>query len=237
MRIAILEDDPAQLAMLVSWLEEADHNVIGMSDGYSYMRTLQAEAFDLLLLDWDVPGYSGVDVLVWSRLRHHRNTPAIILTHKTAEQDVVAAFKAGADDFIRKPAARSEVLARIEAVTRRSVQGPRRVLEIGKFRLDRVTSRAWHDGNEVHLTATQFALAVQFFENVGQVLSRNRLYIAVWGRPHAIESRTLDAHISNLRSKLGLRAENGLRISMLYSYGYRLEPSHLPEEAAGGAAA
>ncbi|WP_296228658.1 response regulator transcription factor [Ralstonia sp. UBA689] len=227
MKIAILEDNPPQLAMLVSWLQEAGHEVTGFSNGREYMKSLQSETYDLLLLDWEIPDYAGIDVLAWLRLRQYRNTPAIMLTHKTSEEDVVTALKIGADDVIRKPAQRNEVLARIAAVTRRSLTTERRMLEIGKFRLDRVTSRAWHDELEVHLTATQFALAVQFFENFGQVISRERLYAAIWGRSHAIESRTLDAHISNLRAKLGLRAENGLRISMLYNHGYRLESTFL----------
>lgn len=226
MKIAILEDDPPQLAMLVSWLQDAGHDVTSFGSGREYMKSLQSETYDLLLLDWEIPDYAGIDILAWVRLRHHRSTPAIILTHKTSETDVVTALQIGADDVIRKPAQRNEVLARIIAVTRRAQPSHRRLLEIGKFRLDRITSRAWCDEREVHLTATQFALAVQFFENFGQVISRDRLYVAVWGRSHSIESRTLDAHISNLRNKLGLRAENGLRIAMLYNHGYRLESTH-----------
>lgn len=232
MRIAVLEDDEAQLMLLVSWLTAAGHEVSSARNGMEFIRLLQKEPFDLLVLDWEVPAYSGLEVLIWVRLRHCRNTPAIVLTQRTAEDDVVTALNAGADDYIRKPPLRTEVLARIESLTRRTRGAAQRVVTLGAFRLDRFAGQVWRGGEEVRLTSTQFALALQFFDHPGEILSRERLYLAIWGRALLVESRTLDAHVSNLRAKLGLRVENGVRLSTVYGYGYRLEAAHGPDAPA-----
>lgn len=223
LRIALLEDDPSQVELIATWLSAAGHEVTSFASGRDIVKDLKAAVYDLLILDWELPDFSGLDVLAWARLRHHRQTPVIVLTHRSSGQDAAIALNAGANDFIRKPANRDELLARIEAVTNGRSAARQSVITLGAFRLDRNAGSASCHGNEVHLTAIQFSLAWHLFENIGQVVSRERLHVAIWGRADAIESRTLDAHISNLRAKLGIRPENGLKISALYNYGYRIE--------------
>ncbi|WP_191002299.1 MULTISPECIES: response regulator transcription factor [Cupriavidus] len=221
--IALLEDDAVQASMISRWLNGANHDVATFSTGRAFIRTLQTEKFDVLILDWMLPDMSGIDVLAWARMRHHRATPVIILTQKNEGRDVATALRSGADDFVRKPVDRDELLARIESATRRKGHDPQSSITIGAFVLDRVSGAARRGMQDIHLTATEFALAWELFENAGQIVSRERLHVAVWGRNHTVQSRTLDAHISNLRVRFGLRAENGLRVVSLYNHGYRLE--------------
>lgn len=221
--IALLEDDVTQASLLTRWLNGANHDVATFGTGRTFIRALQTEKFDALLLDWMLPDMSGIDVLAWARMRHHRSTPAIILTQKNEGRDVATALRSGADDFLRKPVDRDELLARIESATRRKGLDPQSSITIGTFTLDRVSGAARRGEHEVHLTATEFALAWELFDNAGQIVSRERLHVAVWGRNHTVQSRTLDAHISNLRVRFGLRAENGLRVISLYNHGDRLE--------------
>lgn len=223
LQIGLLEDDASQSALITSWLEAAGHQVTGFRSGREIVKELRSAAYDLLVLDWELPDFSGLDVLVWARMRHYRDTPIIVLTHRSSGQDAAAALRAGANDFIRKPADRNELLARVDTVTARRATLRRTSITLGQFHLDRNAGFAWRGKEQIPLTAIQFALAWHLFENAGQVVPRERLHVAVWGRPEAIESRTLDAHISNLRMKLGIRPENGLKISALYSYGYRIE--------------
>lgn len=223
-RIALLEDDDSQADMIMGWLVEAGHNVRRYARGRDILKELKgATDYDLLILDWEVPDFSGLDVLAWARLHHHRDTPIIVLTLRHSGHDAALALQAGANDFVRKPADKSELLARVMTATARKAATQSAIISVGKFRLDRNSGAAWRGDEEIRLTAIQFALAWHFFENVGHVITRERLHLAVWGRQEIVESRTLDAHVSNLRAKLGIRQENGLKISALYNYGYRIE--------------
>lgn len=226
LNIALLEDDVAQSDVITQWLNSANHEVAVFNTGRAFIRALRSDMFDALILDWVLPDLSGLDVLAWARLRHHRSTPVIFLTQKTDGRDVATALRSGADDYVRKPVDREELLARVELVTRRKSADTRAVIKIGDFTLDHVSGIARRGSAEVHLTATEFALAWELFQNAGQIVSRERLHVAVWGRQHGVQSRTLDAHISNLRVRFGLRTENGLRIVSLYNHGYRLESLH-----------
>ncbi|WP_423198885.1 MULTISPECIES: response regulator transcription factor [unclassified Cupriavidus] len=223
LNIALLEDDVVQSNLITRWLNSANHEVASFGTGRDFIRALQSDKFDALILDWILPDLSGLDVLAWARLRHHRSTPVIFLTQKNEGRDVATALRCGADDFVRKPVDRDELLARVESATRRHVTDARTRITIGKFTLDRGACQARRGDDEIHLTSTEFALAWELFQNAGQIVSRERLHVAVWGRHHGVQSRTLDAHISNLRMRFGLRAENGLRVVSLYNHGYRLD--------------
>ncbi|MGU3629895.1 response regulator transcription factor [Comamonas sp. C24C] len=223
LKIALLEDDLVQADLVSRWLGEAGHEVIVFQSSREIIKNLMISKYDLLLLDWELPDFSGIDVLAWARLKHHRDTPAIILTMRSSGHHAAEALNAGANDFVRKPADREELLARIEAATARKENSKRLAITIGLFKLDRNGSTAYRDGVEIQLTSIQFSLAWHLFQNVGHVVSREQLRIAVWGRAEGADSRTMDTHISNLRSRLGLRPDHGLKVSALYNYGYRLE--------------
>jgi len=223
-RIALLEDDPEQADIVKRWLEQAGHDVHDFGRGADLLRRASRESFDLYLLDWILPDIDGDEVL--RRLRQERDigTPVIFVTSRDAEEDVVAALKAGADDYMTKPLRRLELLSRVEAVLRRALRPlSQPLLEMGSYRFDLTTRQVQVSGEPVSLTDKEFELALFLFRHQGQLVSRGHLMDAVWGKNADIATRTLDTHISRLRGKLSLRPENGVRLASVYNFGYRLE--------------
>jgi two-component system, OmpR family, response regulator RegX3 len=225
MRIALLEDDGEQIERISRLLDTAGHVVHGFSRGRALLSSLRSETYDLVILDWEVPGVSGLDVLRGIRARVGPPVPVLFLTHRDSEADVVEALQAGADEFLIKPARDRELLARIDALCRRA-QGHAlapEVLEIHPFRIDRTHQRIEREGVPLELTRREFEVAVLLFRNVGQVLSRGHILEAVWGQGEVTNTRTVDMHVSRVRQVLGLSAAIGLRLTAIYGFGYRLE--------------
>lgn len=224
MRFAIIEDDPAQMEVLTAWLKEAGHDVHGFTLAREFMRVASRESFDLLLVDWMLPDLTGEQVLRWLRVERNNDTPAIFITSRDAEEDIANAFSAGADDYVVKPPRRIELLSRIEAVLRRAQpKSPNQTLTVGLYHFDLAKKTLGIDGTGVDLTDKEFELAAFLFRNLGRLLSRGHLLEAVWGRNPSLATRTVDTHISRVRSKLNLRPENGFRLTPTYNFGYRLE--------------
>lgn len=225
MRIALLEDDPVQSTTLAAWLREAGHDVHTYGSARDLKRDVGRESFDIFLLDWMLPEQSGEEVLHWLREQRGESVPVIFLTARNAEEDIVAALSAGADDYMIKPLRRAEMLSRIAAVWRRSQPRSREldVVEYPPYRFEIPTHRALRNGVPVELTEKEFNLAVFLFRNLGRLLSRGHLLEAVWGRNASVATRTVDTHVSRVRSKLELRPESGFRLTPAYNYGYRLE--------------
>ena len=225
MRIAILEDDISQTELLSHWLQLAGHNAHAFEQGANLLRALERESFDALLLDWNVPDLSGVEVLKRVRQRLHSSVPVLFVTGRNREDDVVTALREGADDYMIKPVRRLELLARLEALSRRGRHGPEQaeVIELDVFKVDCQTRTVHRNGKQVVLTAKDFDLSVLFLRNVGRLLSRGHIRETVWGPNAVVTSRTLDTHVSRIRNKLGLTPEFGWRLAAVYRYGYRLE--------------
>ena len=225
MRIAYLEDDTTQAELIRDWLSEAGHNCMHCSSGREFMVMMRRETFDLLLLDWEVPDMSGREVL--SEIRANGNAvPVLFATQRDDEESIVGALKDGADDYMVKPLRRAELLARIDALGRRSGVGdviPQTVQEVGPWTIDRERRTIKLDGEPTKLTDKDFELASYLFQNVGKLMSRSHLLEKVWGILSAIESRTVDVHISRIRRSLEIRPERGYRIKTIYQHGYRLE--------------
>ena len=232
MRLAILEDDPVQSEALQGWLREAGHDVHAFSNSRDFVRMAGRESFDLCLLDWKLPDMSGQEVLRWLRQDRHNDVPVIFVTARDAEEDIVEGLGNGADDYLIKPLRRMELLSRIEAIMRRvRPSDADRVLEVAPYSFDVATRQARMDGEPVELTEKEFDLAVFLFRNLGRLLSRGHMLEAVWGRNPNLATRTVDTHISRVRSKLGLRPDSGYRLSPTYNYGYRLERVSAESEA------
>lgn len=230
MRIAILDDDESQVQLVSYLLEKAGFNCHGFANGKDLLRQLRRESFDLLVLDWSVPDISGTEILSWVRGNLSQRVPVLFVTGRTSENDIVAGLAAGADDYMIKPLRGSELVARVQALLRRAYpEAVHDQISFGPYRFE--TSR-----NEVHftgesgqthsalLTQKEFDLALMLFRNAGRPLSRSHIREVVWGRDIEIPSRTMDTHISRIRSKLELRPEHGFRLVPVYSYGYRLDP-------------
>ena len=224
MRIAILEDDPSQMELLVHWLQLAGHHAHAFERGAALLRALEHETFDALLLDWNVPEVSGIEVLKHIRQQLDSGIPILFITARTDEVDVVSALRQGADGYLVKPMRRLELLARLQAVTRRSAAeaSESQRLEVDVFRVDFAARRLLRDNQPLELTAKDFDLAVLFLRNVGRLLSRGHLRESVWSAKVAVSSRTLDTHVSRIRNKLLLMPEHGWRLAAVYGYGYRL---------------
>ena len=224
MRIALLEDDPDQLALYSRWLESAGHKVSGYLAGQDILRDATRQSFDLFVLDWEVPDVSGLDVLRRIRGKLSETVPVLFVTVRDTEEDIVLALNAGADDYMIKPARKAEALARVNALLRRAYpQQKSRNLVYPPYRFDLETGTAHVNDVAASLTRKEFDLAAVFFAHIDQLMSRPHLQEAVWGRDADLETRTVDTHVSNVRKKLGLRGEHGYRISSVYNYGYRLK--------------
>lgn len=241
MRIAILEDDPGQLSHLVRTLEQlltvGDTTVacVAFSDGAMLQNVLRRESFDLLVLDWNVPGLEGVELLKWLRTWQADRVPALMLSSRTSEQDVVQALGFGADDYIVKPFRPLELGARVQRLlARRAPLLQADAQRFGRWEFERRThSVLVHAEHGEHgesappqrhaLSDREFKLALTLFQHLGGIVSRAHLLESAGYSTEELPSRTLDSHIYRLRSKLGLDAERGLSLRTVYGRGYRLE--------------
>jgi two-component system, OmpR family, response regulator RegX3 len=224
MRIAILEDDPDQLALLRRWITDDGHDVHPYTSGREAMKMAGRESFDLFMLDWQVPDVSGAEVLMWLRANVSKSVPVLFVTVRDSEQDIVFALEHGADDYMVKPVRRQELLARVHALLRRAYPSEeQKQLSFPPYEIDTQRNEVRRDGAKVELTPKEFELTVALFRNIGRLMSRGHLQQAVWGRTGDLATRTVDTHVSQVRKKLDLRPESGYRVVPIYNYGYRLE--------------
>jgi DNA-binding response OmpR family regulator len=224
MRIAILEDDPDQLALLRRWITDDGHDVHPYTSGREAMKMAGRESFDLFMLDWQVPDVSGAEVLMWLRANVSKSVPVLFVTVRDSEQDIVFALEHGADDYMVKPVRRQELLARVHALLRRAYPSEeQKQLSFPPYEIDTQRNEVRKDGAKVELTPKEFELTVALFRNIGRLMSRGHLQQAVWGRTGDLATRTVDTHVSQVRKKLDLRPESGYRVVPIYNYGYRLE--------------
>lgn len=228
MRIALLEDDPEQAGLFLKWFKGAGHNCDHFDASKSFIRAVKRESYDLLVLDWMVPEMSGLEVLKWVRENVDWPIPTVFITALDAEDDIVRALESGADDYITKPAKQREMLARIGAVVRRSspVDEDQLRIEFEPFAIDLANHMVSKHGEPVEVTQKEYELIVFLFRNLGRVLSRAHILESVWGRNPDINTRTVDTHVSRIRSKLGLNDEPSWKLSSIYQHGYRLERLH-----------
>ncbi|CAM4196364.1 response regulator transcription factor [Bordetella muralis] len=225
MQIASLEDDLDQARHIQQVLVSAGYTCHSYQNGRDLLAALRSQSFDLILLDWQVPDIAGDEVLRHIRATLGMQIPVIFVTSRTLEQDLVEGLQAGADDYVVKPLRPAELLARVSALLRRSqaalpVPGP---FSVADYRIDPATRSISLRDQTVTLAPKEFELAQLFFRNVGRLLSRDVLAESVWNREIPATSRTLDTHLSNIRQKLRLHPENGVRLVSSYALGYRLE--------------
>ncbi len=224
MRIAILEDDPDQLALLKLWLTNAGHDVHGFLRGRKIKLHAARESFDLFLLDWQVPDISGAEVLVWLRETVSKTVPVLFVTARDTEEDIVFALERGADDYMVKPIRRQEMLARTNALLRRAFPlSEAQILEFPPFIVDTRRREIIRDSIKISLTPKEHDLAVALFRNIGRLMSRGHLQETVWGKAENLATRTVDNHVSQVRKKLDLGPSSGFQVVSVYQYGYRLE--------------
>ncbi len=224
MRIGYLEDDPSQMELVTSWLEAEGYDVLHADTGDEFLKLLRDNPVDIFLLDWQLPDMEGTDVLGKIRGAMRLDTPVIFATQRDAEQDIVNALNAGADDYIKKPLGKNELLARIDAIARRSgISNSDTVIEVGAISIDLSSESISVNGSPVKMTPKDYKLAVCLLKNIGKMLSREYLLREVWGIDVPLNTRTVDVHVSRVRRSLNLVPENGYLVKTIYQHGYRLE--------------
>ena len=211
--------------MLSQWFELAGHICYRFADGLALIRSFNRVVPDAVVLDWNPSDPAGPAALRYIRKSARPSIPVLLMSVRNREEEVVYALRLGADDYLVKPVRRLELLARVEVVARRVDQSVHAMdtMEVGTLRLDCETRSVWREGRQVEVTAKDFDLSLQFLRNIGKLLSRGHLQHAVWGHEANVLSRTLDTHVSRVRTKLGLVPEYGWYLSPVYTQGYRLE--------------
>jgi two-component system, OmpR family, alkaline phosphatase synthesis response regulator PhoP len=211
-KILVVEDDRTLRQALTFNLAREGYEAVTAADGENAMAIARAQRLDLILLDVMLPGMSGVEVLRTLR-REGVDTPVIILSAKGEEIDRVVGLKVGADDYVAKPFSRPELLARIEAVLRRQRRSggdPETVtetLKVGPIEIDRARRELRIAGDAVHVTTKEFELLAYLADHPGRIFTRDQLLTRIWGYDYVGDGRTVDVHVSWLRSKL--RAADG----------------------------
>ncbi|HSR84260.1 MAG TPA: response regulator transcription factor [Streptosporangiaceae bacterium] len=219
MRVLVAEDDIGLRNVLARGLREKNYVVDAVADGEEALRFLRSYEYELAVLDWRMPGTSGLDVLRWIR-RHQRPTPVLMLTARDAYADRVTGLDAGADDYLVKPFDFAELLARLRALQRRpqAVQQPE--LVVGDLRFDPARRKVLVGGHEPVLTATEYGILELLVRRSPAVVPRRSIAMNVWDdEADALGSNTIDVHLARLRSKL---AGGMVRIETVRGVGYRL---------------
>jgi two-component system, OmpR family, response regulator RegX3 len=222
MRIAYLEDDEVQSAVMKEWLETEGYVCRVFNDAEVFMHELRYETYDLLIMDWELPGKSGVDLLSWLRGEREWELPVFFITQRDGEADIIEALEKSTDDYLAKPVNRDAMLARFKALVRRH-SNHRETIRIADFSLHKNKKLLTINDVPINMTEKEFQLAWMLFNNVGRLLSRDHLLESVWGFGPGLMTRTVDTHISRLRRKLGLTPDKGWRLKAVYHQGYRLE--------------
>ena len=200
-RVMIVEDEEALALLLRYNLEAEGYSVDTVSRGDDAETRLKETTPDLLLLDWMLPGISGIELCRRLRARETTRTlPIIMLTARGEEQERIRGLATGADDYVVKPFSVPELMARVRAILRRSrPEVIASLLRAGDIELDRETHRVRRSGRELRLGPTEFRLLEFLMKSPGRVFSREQLLDGVWGRDVYVDERTVDVHIGRLR--------------------------------------
>ena len=220
-RVLIVEDEPAIAELIAVNLKHGGFSPTVAYDGVAAQRELDAVLPDVILLDWMLPGQSGLSLArQWRKQARTKSIPILMLTARGDEPDKIAGLDAGADDYITKPFSTQELLARIRAVLRRRApESGTDSVTLGGLMLDAGTHRITFEGRELKLGPTEFKLLHYLMTHAERVHSRGSLLDKVWGDHVFIEERTVDVHVKRLREALGAA---GAMVETVRGAGYRL---------------
>jgi two-component system, OmpR family, phosphate regulon response regulator PhoB len=233
-QLLLVEDEPSLAQMLSYNLDKAGFEVHVAADGEEALLLLAEAKPDLVVLDWMLPGVSGLEICRQLRRRGDTgNLPIIMLTARGEETDKLRGLETGADDYITKPFSPMELVARIRSILRRSRPATaNEVLQFADLRMDLAAYRVSRDGVDVHLGPTEFRLLRHFLESPGRVYSREQILDAVWGPDSYLEPRTVDVHIRRLRKALNATDGADL-IRTVRGAGYALDRPEADSTAIG----
>lgn len=224
--ILVVEDEPAIQELVAFNLKQAGHTVVQADSAETAGRLMREALPDLILLDWMLPGQSGIEFARRLKAeRHTRDIPVIMLTARGEEADRVRGLETGADDYVTKPFSPRELLARIKAVLRRRApQMTDEPVEIGGLRLDPASHRVTGNGTPLELGPTEFRLLHFLMTHPERVHSRAQLLDQVWGSHVFVEERTVDVHVRRLRRALEPTGHDAL-VQTVRGAGYRFSQS------------
>jgi DNA-binding response OmpR family regulator len=224
-RIALFDSDPFERALVAQLLERSGFDCHVYDDPRALAAEARIRPFDGLVVDWKgEPDTSGA--VLGNARAAARRTPTLMMVANGRDDDIIAGLSCGADDYLIKPIRPSELIARLQALLRRAY--PDETLERFDFEPYRFEPEPCEvsvpgSGWRVVLTQKEFDLGLLLFRNAGRPLSRNHIREVVWGGDADVSSRTMDTHVSRLRSKLGLNTASTFRVMPVYGYGYRLD--------------
>ena len=222
--VLIVEDEPAQMELLVYNLEKENFRLQTAEDGEEALLLVEENQPDLIILDWMLPEVSGIEVCRRLKKRKSlRHIPIIMVTARGEESDRVRGLDTGADDYIVKPYSPREMIARVHALLRRSrVDSSDHLLAFADLTLDTETYKVMRAGRQVHLGPTEFRLLKALLQKPGRVFSRENLLDRVWGHDAYLETRTVDVHIGRLRKALNVSGGREL-IRTVRGAGYAID--------------
>ncbi len=221
----LLVDDAKHLLQVVQlWLEAEKHIVEAVEDGQEDLDRLRFHDYDILVIDWGLPGVTGTEVC--RALRQSGNSmPILMLTGKKAIDDKETGFAAGADDYLVKPFEMRELSIRIKALLRRTIQGGthKSILSAGNLQLDPESHRVLKDGAEIHLQPKEFSLLEFFMRHPGQVFSLDAVLDRLWSADAEASVESVRKHITRLRQKIQDQGSSAI-LKTVHGLGYKLEP-------------
>ena len=222
-RVLIVEDDEALGILLRYNLEAEGYETEIVARGDEAELRCRESPPDLVLLDWMLPGLSGIDLCRHLRAREETaKLPIIMLTARGEEAERIRGLSLGADDYVVKPFSVPELMARVKSLIRRAKPGAKQQLKAGNIELDRETHRVRREGKDIHLGPTEFRLLEFFMRAPGRVYSREQLLNGVWGHDVYVDERTVDVHVGRLRKALG-KIEDSDPIRTVRGAGYSLD--------------
>lgn len=227
--LLVVEDEAAIARLIRDYLEQAGFAVRVASTGEDALVIAAANEIDLIILDLGLPGIDGLDVT--RRLRRHSTVPIIVVTARGEETDRIVGLELGADDYVVKPFSPKELVARVRAVFRRleSNQMAPTMIAAGDILIDIARMRVTVASRQIELTATEFDLLVTMAKEPGRVFTRSQLLDAVHGEAFEAYERAIDAHVKNLRRKIGESRSGTQMIQTVYGVGYRF--AEVPDSA------
>ncbi|MCI8877213.1 MAG: response regulator transcription factor [Lachnospiraceae bacterium] len=224
-KILIIDDDVDLCRLLRHHLEQEGYDVCTCHDGVMGLHELQSAEYQLVVLDIMLPMINGYEVL--ERIRKKSFIPVLMLTAKDSEGDKVSGLRMGADDYLTKPFANSEFLARVSSLLRRytifnTADGSPEIITVGGMSIDKAGREVRKDGMLLELTAKEFDLLLHFAENPGKVYTKRQIYQAVWKDAYAYDDNNIMVHIHRLRKKIEDHPEHPKYILTIWGVGYKL---------------
>jgi len=221
-KILVVDDEPNIIELAKLYLERDGYQVEGVANGQDALSRQSTVNPDLVILDLMLPDIDGFEVC--RQIRTKSDVPILMLTARKEDIDKIVGLELGADDYLTKPFNPRELVARVKAILRRYQTGlkPSDTVEIARLRIDLSRHEVAVDGQPVKLRTKEFALLATFAQNLGIVLSREKLLELVWGFDYYGETRTVDVHVNHLRDKI---AESGVHIETVRGTGYKMTTS------------